>query len=142
MFDKNNPFQSAGHYPCIGWRILLPLAIAALGILPAFAQKSIPAASSAIRFRFGHALPFVGLTVLPAPRVQQVAPNLGDFGFGHANALDTPRVERLFTLRNDGKTPITLARVEPSMTVSQSSGRKSDNPRAPGAILLLHHRDC
>lgn len=55
-----------------------------------------------------------GLHVEADKKVSLVAPSHGQSAFGQTSALDTPRIEQVFTLKNDGKAPIALQRLQSS----------------------------
>lgn len=54
------------------------------------------------------------LSVLPIDGVERVGPHTGRFDFGKADGLLRPTQIHTFVVRNDGKTPITLVRLQPS----------------------------
>lgn len=84
------------------------------GARPKGVTNTTPALSSVAASHPARTLPSVGLTVLTSTAVRASASNIGTYEFGLTDALDTPRVEQTFTLRNDSKAPLTLERMEPS----------------------------
>ena len=56
----------------------------------------------------------VGLHVISGGSVKDVTDTRGQSDFGTVSTLDTPRVGRTFMIRNDGKTPLKLARLQMS----------------------------
>lgn len=58
--------------------------------------------------------PFAGLSLVPAPVLKQLANNEGEIEFGQVSALDAPQLERTFQLKNAGKAPVTIERLQTS----------------------------
>ena len=59
-------------------------------------------------------MPFVGLVVLPELNLRLMGRNQADYILGRLSALDHPQVEHRFTLRNEGKKPLTITELEPT----------------------------
>lgn len=65
------------------------------------------------------ALPNVGL--MAGGGATQTSGNTARYDFGAASALDTPQIEHTFTLRNDGKVPLTLQRLQPTCVCTSAT---------------------
>jgi hypothetical protein len=57
-------------------------------------------------------LPFAGLVVLPEATVQLTARNQADYDCGRISTVEKTQVEHCFTVRNEGKTSLTIVDLE------------------------------
>ncbi|BDI29327.1 hypothetical protein CCAX7_13780 [Capsulimonas corticalis] len=81
-------------------------------------------------------VPFAGLTILPGKGIQADAANIAAFDAGAVNPLDHSTIRAEFTLRNDGKTPLSLDRLQAgchctSAVVEQVNGVRVDFDKIP-----------
>ena len=122
-------------FTCSGAALLVALASGAASLSPAWAQSPAPAADAAASNKAD-----VKLTLLAASGLELTNAFTGRFDCGAVDPIATPRIERAFILRNDGKLPLSITRLKTSCGCESAAflrdGREQPHPEQKTAILL------
>ena len=104
---------------------------------PVFAQ-SLPALSVPASAGTKDA-PAALLTVTPEAGLEPIEPGTVRFDFGVADPITTPKLQHLFTLRNDTKQPVTISKIKTSCgcesVAFSRNGKEQIRPEQKPAIL-------
>ena len=126
-----------GHLKLIGYGLLL----GAVPALTALASADAPTPNAPVVVQVQPAATEnATLSVVAADGVKSDAPSVGKLDLGAVDSLAMPKIEHDFVLRNNGKAPLTIERIQPTCgcTSVLMGEKETTKTLAPGEEVKVH----